>query len=69
MLEAVLIDAKAGRNTYIETRTVRPGRPKERKAGRGKADATIGLFAFVIDSDADKGGLVASITSTAMPQQ
>jgi len=54
MLEAVLIDAKAGRNTYIETRTVRPGRPKERKPGRGKADATIGLFAFVIDSDADK---------------
>jgi hypothetical protein len=55
MLEAVLIDARAGRNTYIETRTVRPGRPKERKAGRGRADATIGLFAFVIDSDADKG--------------
>jgi hypothetical protein len=53
-LEAVLIDAKAGRNTYVETRTVRPGRPKERKPGRGKADATIGLFAFVIDSDADK---------------
>jgi hypothetical protein len=33
---------------------VRPGRPKERKPGRGKADATIGLFAFVSDSDADK---------------
>jgi hypothetical protein len=55
MLEAVLVDAKAGRNTYIETRTVRPGRPKERKQGRGKADATIGTFAFVVDSDADKG--------------
>ena len=55
MLEAVRVDAEAGRNTYIETRTVRPGRPKERKPGRGKADATIGLFAFVIDSDADKG--------------
>jgi hypothetical protein len=55
MLKAVLADAKAGRNVYIETRTVRPGRPKERRPGRGKADATIGLFAFVIDSDADKG--------------
>jgi hypothetical protein len=55
MLEAVLVDARSGRNTYVETRTVRPGRPKERKPGRGKADATIGLFAFVIDSDADKG--------------
>src|SRR5262245_26060068 len=55
MLEAALTDASAGRNVYIETRTVRPGRPKERKPGRGKADATIGLFAFVIDSDADKG--------------
>src|SRR6516165_4442806 len=54
MLEAVRVDAEAGRNTYIETRTVRPGRPKERKPGRGKADATIGLFAFVSDSDADK---------------
>jgi hypothetical protein len=54
MLEAALIDARAGRNVYIEPRTVRPGRPKERRPGRGKADATIGLFAFVIDSDADK---------------
>jgi hypothetical protein len=54
MLEAALADAKAGRNTYVETRTVHPGRSKERKSGRGKADATIGLFAFVIDSDADK---------------
>ena len=54
-LTAALTDARAGRNVYIETRTVRPGRPKERRPGRGKADATIGLFAFVIDSDADKG--------------
>jgi hypothetical protein len=64
MLEAVLIDARAGRNTYIETRTVRPGRPKERRSGRGKADATIGTFAFVIDSDADKG-MAGSIDSDA----
>src|SRR6516164_5706155 len=55
MLEAVLIDARAGRNTYVETRTVRPGRPKERRPGRGKADATIGTFAIVIDSDGDRG--------------
>jgi hypothetical protein len=58
-LEAALIDARAGRNVYIETRTVRPGRPKEReperKPGRGRADATLGSFAIVIDSDADKG--------------
>jgi hypothetical protein len=54
-LTAALTDARAGRNVYIETRTVRPGRLKERKPGRGKRDATIGLFAFVIDSDADKG--------------
>jgi hypothetical protein len=66
-LAAVLIDAEAGRNTYIETRTVRPGRPKERKPGRGKADATIGLFAFVIDSDADKnrGGRIDHIDGAA----
>ena len=54
MVEAVLIDA-ANRNVYIETRTVRPGRPKERRPGRGKADATIGTFAIVIDSDGDRG--------------
>jgi hypothetical protein len=54
-LTAALTDARAGRNVYIETRTVRPGRLRERKPGRGKRDATIGLFAFVIDSDADKG--------------
>jgi hypothetical protein len=54
MFEAVLIDAKAGRNTYIETRTVRPGRPKERKSGRGTADATLGTFAIVVDSDGDR---------------
>jgi hypothetical protein len=53
MLEAVLIDAKAGRNTYIETRTVRSGRPEER--GRGKLESTIGCFALVIDRDGDRG--------------
>src|SRR5262245_48037734 len=39
MLEAALTDARAGRNTYVEARTVRPGRPSER--GRGKLESTI----------------------------
>jgi hypothetical protein len=51
MLEAALIDARAGRNVYVETRTVRPGRPSE----RGKVERTVGLFAFVIDRDSDTG--------------
>jgi hypothetical protein len=55
MVEAVLIDAGAGRNCFIETRSTRPGRPKERRPGRGKADATIGTFAIVVDSDGDRG--------------
>ncbi len=53
MVEAALIDARSGRNVFIETRTVRPGRPAER--GRGKLESTIGCFALVIDRDADKG--------------
>jgi hypothetical protein len=51
MVEAALIDARAGRNVYCETRTVRPGRPNE----RGKIERTVGLFAFVIDRDNDVG--------------
>jgi hypothetical protein len=51
MLEAALINARAGRNVYVETRTVRPGRPSE----RGKIERTVGLFAFVIDRDGDTG--------------
>src|SRR5436190_12868903 len=53
MLEAALINAKAGKNVYVEARTVRPGRPDER--GRGKIESTIGCFAFVIDRDSDTG--------------
>jgi hypothetical protein len=53
MLEAALIDARAGRNVYVEARTVRPWRPEER--GRGKIESTIGCFALVIDRDADTG--------------
>jgi hypothetical protein len=51
MVEAALIAAKAGSNCYVETRLVRPGLPNE----RGKLERTIGVFAIVIDCDADKG--------------
>jgi hypothetical protein len=51
MLECALTDARANRNVYVEARTVRPGRP----TARGKIEATIGVFALVIDRDADKG--------------
>jgi hypothetical protein len=53
MLEAALINAGAGKNVYVEARSVRPGRPTER--GRGKLESTIGCFALVIDRDADTG--------------
>jgi hypothetical protein len=53
MTEAALIDARAGRNVFVEARTVRPGRPEER--GRGKLESTVGCFALVIDRDADTG--------------
>jgi hypothetical protein len=53
MLEAALIDARAGRNVYVEIRSVRPGRPDER--GRGKIESTIGCFGFGIDHDNDTG--------------
>ena len=52
MTKAAIVSAKAGRNVYVEGRTVTPGlRPEE----RGKADATVGVFAFVVDRDADRG--------------
>jgi hypothetical protein len=56
MAEAALIDARAGKNVYVETRSVRPGLPRE----RGKLNATVGVFAIVIDHDADthKAGTV-----------
>jgi hypothetical protein len=31
MVKAALIDARAGRNVFIETRTVRPGRPQGKR--------------------------------------
>jgi hypothetical protein len=53
MLEASLADAQSGRNVFVELRTVRPGRPRER--GRGKIESTIGCFGFGIDHDNDTG--------------
>jgi hypothetical protein len=53
MLEAALLDARAGRNVYCELRTVRAGRPSER--GRGKIESTVGCFGFGIDHDNDTG--------------
>ena len=51
MVEAAIRNTKAGRNVYVESRTVRPGHPDD----RGKIGATVGVFAFVIDRDADTG--------------
>ena len=50
MVEAAISNAEAGRNVYVEGRIVTPGlRPEE----RGKIGATVGVFAFVADRDAD----------------
>jgi hypothetical protein len=66
MVEAALIDARAGRNVFVEARSTRPGRPAER--GRGKLESTIACFALVIDRDADKGrgGHVNGIDTTVV---
>jgi hypothetical protein len=50
MTKAALADAAAGHNAYIEPRALRPG-----TRGRGKAEDTVGVFALVVDGDADKG--------------
>jgi hypothetical protein len=51
MTETAIAAAEGGRNVFVEARTVAPGNPGE----RGRIDATVGVFAFVIDSDADTG--------------
>ena len=62
MTKAAVINVKAGRNVYVEGRTVTPGlRPEE----RGKIDATVGVFAFVVDRDADRGKAGRSINGDA----
>jgi uncharacterized protein DUF3631 len=50
MTQAAIASARAGRNVYVEGRTVTPGLPPEK---RGKLDATPAVFAFVVDHDAD----------------
>jgi hypothetical protein len=51
MAEAAVLAAKSGKNVFTEARVVKPGTPSE----RGRLDATEGVFAFVIDRDADNG--------------
>jgi hypothetical protein len=51
MVAAALIDAKGGRNVFVEIRSVRPGLPHERK----KIEATLGVFAMVIDRTGSDG--------------
>jgi putative DNA primase/helicase len=53
MVAAAMADTANGFNVYIEGRTVRPG-----AKGRGKTADTIGVFAFAVDSDADKNKVV-----------
>ena len=61
MLELAVSNAEAGRNVFVEARTVRPGLPGE----RGKVGATVGVFAFVIDHDADTGKAGHYVNGTA----
>jgi uncharacterized protein DUF5906 len=51
MLEEAIAASDAGHNCYIEGRTVRPDL---RGPKRGRLEDTAWVFAFVIDSDADK---------------
>src|SRR5215207_3432218 len=52
MMRAALADASAGHNVYVEPRTIAENTPPH---ARGTIEHTRGVFAFVIDSDADKG--------------
>src|SRR5262245_14248734 len=62
MTKTAIINAESGRNGYVEGRTIMPGlRPEE----RGKIDATVGVFAFVVDRDADRGKAGRSINGDA----
>lgn len=51
MADSAISAASNGLNVYVEGRTV----DTRASAGRGKANATRGVFAFVDDSDGDKG--------------
>src|SRR5215207_5438742 len=52
MVSVALADASAGHNVYVEPRTIAANTPRH---ARGGIEHTLGVFAFVIDSDADKG--------------
>jgi hypothetical protein len=52
MVCTAIADSERGHNVYIEGRLVRPGLNGNE---RGKLADTVAVFAYVIDSDADKG--------------
>jgi AAA domain-containing protein/IclR-like helix-turn-helix domain-containing protein len=52
MIEAAVIDSEAGHNVYVEGRTVRADLHGN---NRGALADTVGVFALVVDSDADTG--------------
>ncbi|KFG66740.1 DNA-primase RepB domain-containing protein [Microvirga sp. BSC39] len=52
MTEAAVMYAQEGYNVYVEARTIAKNTPPGR---RGDLSYTRGVFAFVVDSDADKG--------------
>ena len=62
MAQAAIRSAKAGRNVYVEGRTITPGLPP---GERGKIGATVGVFALVVDRDADTRN-VGKAVSTAV---
>ena len=62
MTAAAVADAESGHNSYIEARTVQATAP-----GRGKISHTVGVFALVIDSDADTGKAHESTSKMLKP--
>ena len=62
MTAAAVADAESGHNTHIEARTVQARTP-----GRGKISHTVGVFALVIDSDADTGKAHESTSKMLKP--
>lgn len=61
MARQACADASAGHNVYVEGRTVR-----RLNGGRGKDIDTRGVFAFVVDDDADKGKGCADIPGASL---
>jgi hypothetical protein len=52
MIGAAIVNAESGHNVYLEARTLRTDAPRGRE--RGGLTETAGVFALVVDSDADK---------------